>query len=297
MLEQDDPTPELGVRRRMDRFALAEKARVLVIYENLRSYVNSLVLCAFVTRDTGPRYNHGRIRELLGHATGLDLSPRDMLTIGERNFALLRLFAARAGMGPERDGLPGRFHEPLPGGLRRAADRGGGVYPGDGRLPPDSGLDEGRALPGQAPGVGPRGPRGVKRVLVVGDEVSPALERGLPGKEFGKVDLLLSCGDLPYDYLEYLVDAFDAPSSTSMGTTTGRSRPRGGSSSPPGRDLRGRPGPGGGGLLVAGLGGSPRYEGRRGHQYTEGRCGSGRGSSGPPCACTRSPGAGGWTSS
>lgn len=116
MLEQDDPTPELGVRRRMDRFALAEKARVLVVYENLRSYVNSLVLCAFVTRDTGPRYNHGRIRELLGHATGLDLSPREMLAIGERNFALLRLFAARAGMGPERDGLPGRFHEPLPRG-------------------------------------------------------------------------------------------------------------------------------------------------------------------------------------
>lgn len=116
MLEQDDPTPELGVRRRMDRFALAEKARVLVVYENLRSYVNSLVLCAFVTRDTGPRYNHGRIRELLGHATGLDLSPKDMLTIGERNFALLRLFAVQAGMGPDRDGLPGRFHEPLPRG-------------------------------------------------------------------------------------------------------------------------------------------------------------------------------------
>lgn len=116
MLEQERPTPELGITRRMDRFALAEKAKALVIYENLRSYVNSLVLCAFVTRDTGPRYNHGRIRELLGHATGLDLSPQDMLRIGERNFALLRLYAARAGLGPERDGLPRRFHEPLPRG-------------------------------------------------------------------------------------------------------------------------------------------------------------------------------------
>ncbi|MCX7750717.1 MAG: aldehyde ferredoxin oxidoreductase family protein [Candidatus Bipolaricaulota bacterium] len=116
MLEQENPSPELGIRRRMDRFALADKARVLVVYENLRSYVNSLVLCAFVTRDTGPRYNHGRIRELVGHATGLDLTPKDMLRIGERNFALLRLFAARAGMGPERDGLPLRFHEPLPRG-------------------------------------------------------------------------------------------------------------------------------------------------------------------------------------
>lgn len=111
----------------------------------------------------------------------------------------------------------------------------------------------------------------MKRVLVVGDEVSPALERGLPGKEFGKVDLLLSCGDLPYDYLEYLVDAFDAPLLYVPGNhdrpveAEGRLilAPQGGTSV----DGRVREA---GGLLVAGLGGSPRYEGRRGHQYTEG---------------------------
>lgn len=116
MLEQDRPTPELGITQRMERFSLAGKARVLVTYENLRSFVNSLVLCAFVTREVGPRYNYPLIRQLLAHASGIELSPEDMLRIGERNFALLRLYAGRAGYGPEADRLPPRLHEPLPGG-------------------------------------------------------------------------------------------------------------------------------------------------------------------------------------
>lgn len=121
MLEGDNPTPELGITHRMDRFALEGKAEVLVVYENLRSFVNSLVLCAFVTRETGARYNFGRIRELLAHTSGIDLSPRDMLAVGERNFALLRLYAGRVGYTVEDDGLPPRLHAPLPRGA--SADR------------------------------------------------------------------------------------------------------------------------------------------------------------------------------
>ncbi len=51
----------------------------------------------------------------------------------------------------------------------------------------------------------------MKGLLVVSDEVSPALEWSLPGPKFGKLDLILSCGDLPYDYLEYLLGAFGVP--------------------------------------------------------------------------------------
>jgi len=135
MLEQDNPSPELGITRRYDRFALEGKAQVLVVYENLRSFVNSLVLCAFVTRDTGPRYNFPQIRELLGHATGIELSPQDMLRIGERNFALLKLYAGRAGHTGAEDRLPPRLHEPLPRGAsggrpldRRAFEREAAAY-------------------------------------------------------------------------------------------------------------------------------------------------------------------------
>jgi hypothetical protein len=110
----------------------------------------------------------------------------------------------------------------------------------------------------------------VKRLLVVSDEVSPPLERSLPGREFGKVDLVLSCGDLPYDYLEYLMDAFNAPLLYVHGNhdrpveAEGRliTAPQGGTSVE-GRVVEAA------GLLIAGLGGSPRYAPRPKHQYTE----------------------------
>lgn len=120
MLEVDSPTPELGIRERMDRFVLQGKAQAVVTYENLRSFVNSLVLCAFVTREVGARYNFPRIRELLEHTVGIELSPQDMLAVGERNFALLRLYAGRVGYTDEDDGLPLRLHAPLPRGSSAA---------------------------------------------------------------------------------------------------------------------------------------------------------------------------------
>ena len=102
--------------QRYDRFQLRGKARLAVLYENLRSFTNSLVMCAFVTHMTGPEYNYPQIRELLGYATGLAISPEDMITIGERNLALLRLYAGLVGYRREDDRLPRRFHEPLPRG-------------------------------------------------------------------------------------------------------------------------------------------------------------------------------------
>lgn len=116
MLEGDAPTPELGVTEGVDRFRLRGKAKLAVLYENLRSFTNSLVMCVFTTSMTGPHYNYPRIRELLRHATGIDISPRGMLEIGERNFALLRLYSGLVGYRKSDDGLPPRFHEPLPRG-------------------------------------------------------------------------------------------------------------------------------------------------------------------------------------
>lgn len=116
MLEQDQPTPELLVTSRYDRFALEGKARLAVLYEDLRSFVNSLVMCVFTTKEVGPHYNFPRIRELLGYATGMELSPQDMLRIGARNFTLLRLFSGLCGHTKAQDRLPKRFHEPLPRG-------------------------------------------------------------------------------------------------------------------------------------------------------------------------------------
>ena len=47
------------------------------------------------------------------------------------------------------------------------------------------------------------------RILGVADEIDPALDRSL--LEQLRPDLILGCGDLPFDYLEYLRAATDVP--------------------------------------------------------------------------------------
>ncbi len=116
MLTGGVPTPELGFDHPYDRFTLADKADVVKTYEDVRSFVNSLILCAFTVRATGEKYNLPRIRALLEAETGLDVSAEEMLLIGERNYALLRMHAARAGYTIDDDALPARFSEPLPRG-------------------------------------------------------------------------------------------------------------------------------------------------------------------------------------
>ncbi len=116
MIEIDSPTPELGVDRAYDRFSLLDKPRIGKLYEDLRSFENSLVLCAFTVHEVGERYNLPQVRDLLAAATGIELTPQGMIEVGERNYALMRLHAARAGYTMEHDGLPRRFHEPLPRG-------------------------------------------------------------------------------------------------------------------------------------------------------------------------------------
>ncbi len=49
------------------------------------------------------------------------------------------------------------------------------------------------------------------RVLCVSDVIVPQLERHFESDLFGKVDLVISCGDLPPEYLKFLRGAFDAP--------------------------------------------------------------------------------------
>lgn len=101
--------------------------------------------------------------------------------------------------------------------------------------------------------------------------MSPTLERAVLSESFPKVGLVLSCGDLPYDYLEFLVDAVGAP----------LLYVRGNHDRPVETEERVIRAPQGcvdvdgkvvevGGLIVLGLGGSRRYSQKGGNQYTEG---------------------------
>ncbi len=116
MLEHDNPCPELGVTQTYSRFTLLDKIEPSIVFENLRSFTNSLVLCCFTMNETGQRYNVPAIRSLLEAATGLTVDAAEMQAIGARAYALVRLLSARAGHARDIDGLPARFAEPLPRG-------------------------------------------------------------------------------------------------------------------------------------------------------------------------------------
>jgi len=120
MLEHDAPCPELGLTSSYDRFTLLDKVGPAVLFENVRSFTNSLILCYFTVNETEPGYNLPALRSLAEAATGLPIDASEMLAIGARAYALMRLLSARAGHTRESDGLPARFAEPLPRGASAA---------------------------------------------------------------------------------------------------------------------------------------------------------------------------------
>ncbi len=106
------------------------------------------------------------------------------------------------------------------------------------------------------------------KVLAVADEVSSSLERALTRGKLD-VDLVISCGDLPYDYLEFLIDALDVPLVYVHGnhdrpvhTETRIIEAPAGARELEGRLYNIQ------GLLLAGLGGSPRYS-KGAYQFSE----------------------------
>src|ERR1700737_2973798 len=111
-------------------------------------------------------------------------------------------------------------------------------------------LEQGRA-------VGPMG------VLAVADRADERLLEGSPRELFRDVRLLLSCGDLPGDYLEALADRFRVPLLYVRGN---HDRPHA-DVPPPGENIHGRL-VSVGGLRILGFEGSNWYNGE-GVQYTE----------------------------
>jgi len=49
------------------------------------------------------------------------------------------------------------------------------------------------------------------RILAVADEVDESLDSLATRRRLGRVDLVVGCGDLPVDYLQFVTDAFNAP--------------------------------------------------------------------------------------
>jgi len=92
------------------------RARIAGKYLCLRSFANSLILCIWTSpmNDVENEYLFPLIREIVEAATGQSIDVKEMLTIGERNYDLLRIFAEKAGYTRADDKLHQRFHEAQP---------------------------------------------------------------------------------------------------------------------------------------------------------------------------------------
>ena len=114
---------------------------------------------------------------------------------------------------------------------------------------------------------------GMTKILAITDQVVAALHSPNVQRRFGEADLIISCGDLPYDYLDYIVTMLGKPMYFVHGnhdrdfeyTETGRRylAPRGAES----LDLQSIKTPTG--LILAGLEGSIRYDPASNHQFTQ----------------------------
>jgi Icc-related predicted phosphoesterase len=107
------------------------------------------------------------------------------------------------------------------------------------------------------------------KILAVTDETVERLYHLAMDGHFADVGLILSCGDLPYSYLENLVTLLNVPLLYVPGNHDPEYNPRvvvsraEGCENVDGRVVRVR------GLTVAGLGGSPRYHPQGVNQYSQ----------------------------
>lgn len=111
------------------------------------------------------------------------------------------------------------------------------------------------------------------KILAVSDQLVDSLYSPNIVDRFGGVDLVVSCGDLPYSYIEYIVSMLNKPTYFVHGnhdleieiTDSGQERRApGGAEALDGRSVVGPRG-----LLLAGLEGSIRYDPRSSHQFTQ----------------------------
>jgi len=117
MLETTEaPTPEIGVTTSSERLSWDGKAEVCKLYEDLFSFVNSVIICSFVSWNqaaAGPFYPFPIIRKIISAITGISLGVQDMMLIGERNYAIRKICSAASGYQRRHDDLPPRLKQAL----------------------------------------------------------------------------------------------------------------------------------------------------------------------------------------
>ncbi|MGE5588224.1 MAG: aldehyde ferredoxin oxidoreductase family protein [Clostridia bacterium] len=100
-----------------DRFAIRGKGELVKRIQDVRAYVDSLVICTVVRSGLG--FTDKPKGKVLEYVTGVDFTP-ELLEIGERIYTLERVILAREGVRRKDDMLPERtMTEPLPEGMAK----------------------------------------------------------------------------------------------------------------------------------------------------------------------------------
>jgi aldehyde:ferredoxin oxidoreductase len=92
-----------------------QKVKLVKIVGDLWALYDSAIVCKF------PMFPGGGVQvrtlvDVVASATGWDVTPRDLMEVGERVFNLTRVFNTREGIRRKDDTLPSRLMEPLPEG-------------------------------------------------------------------------------------------------------------------------------------------------------------------------------------
>lgn len=106
-VERGVPMPELGFPEQLDRFATADKGRLVAKMQDLMCVFDSAKLCKFLVVAGRPRPT--TIADWLAKATGWDIDFDEMMLAGERISNLKRMYNVRCGISRKDDTLPKRI--------------------------------------------------------------------------------------------------------------------------------------------------------------------------------------------
>lgn len=97
----------LGKPVSLNRLSLKGKAGILQVFENLTAVLDSFVFCPY----SGFALDEELGSALLLSAAGMEISPAELLRIGERTYNLERMYNLKAGFTRKEDTLPERLFE------------------------------------------------------------------------------------------------------------------------------------------------------------------------------------------
>jgi aldehyde:ferredoxin oxidoreductase len=106
-----------GVPTAGDRNAYDGKAKLVIYFENLKAVTDAMNICYILTQwSSSYLINPDDISRLYTAAVGVQITPQELMKIGERIHNVEKAFNAREGITRKDDAPPERFFEPIKSG-------------------------------------------------------------------------------------------------------------------------------------------------------------------------------------